>query len=70
LIYLQANSRTLYKAAELTFTDSDIVLIAYLSDLDHFHIESFRQFKSLGAGYLFSAIRHSFAFGGFENGVN
>jgi hypothetical protein len=50
------SSSVLFKTTKLTFTNSYIVLIADIPDFNNVHLESFRQLKSLGAGYLFSAI--------------
>jgi hypothetical protein len=55
-LFMLPSSSVLFKTAKLTFTDSYFVLIADMPDLDNVHFESFRQFKSLGAGYLFSII--------------
>jgi hypothetical protein len=55
--------RLLCKAAKLAFTDSYIMLIADISDLDNFRLVFFRQFKSLGTCQLLSAVRLSSTLG-------
>jgi len=57
------------KTAELTFTDSYIVLIANTPNLNNFRLEVFRQIKGLGTCQPLYIVRPWSALGGFENGI-
>ena len=59
-----------HKTAKLTVTYSYIVLIAYMSDIDNFHLELFRQLKGFDAAQSFSTIRFPRIMGRLENGIN
>jgi len=55
-LFMPPSSSVLCKTAKLAFTDSYIVLIAEMPDLDNVHLESSCQLESPGAGHLFSTI--------------